>query len=235
MDASEEREGFQEGVLAMFERPISGTAFYKDLPRLLSRFTITLASGQIVGPFESAEGGFPLEQIHILFATVARELEEESKELDNIERLAEEYTELHKGEADIGLSLPGLVEIYGEDSRTLRALKLVHQNLILYCMFELKTKVLKDIMTKDVRDRDGWLVNLTIVENVQLRHTRREQGVDPTQPFVLTWTVTITFDRNISEIGSVSLRVTHLDFNEGIDEGVKEELRRKLIGDIILA
>ena len=231
MEASEEKS-LQDDVMSLFERPIERTAFYKDLPRLLPRLSVELPSGEVVGPFEE---GSILARAQHLFSLVAAELVEETKEREGVEEEAVLYVQEHEQEQDTLLSLPGLVAIYGTASRTIRALKLIHQNLILHCMFELKTKVLQDITTKDVREREGWLVHLRITDNVQLTHTRREQGVDPTQPFTLTWTVTITFDRAIEAIGSASVRVTHLEFGEDITPEKREELRRKLIGDIILA
>jgi hypothetical protein len=62
-----------------------------------------------------------------------------------------------------------VVEAVGTDSKVIRALKLVQQNLVLYCISILKSTVCSGMLTKDVRTPNGWRILVMVGENVQVR------------------------------------------------------------------
>lgn len=70
---------------------------------------------------------------------------------------------------DMELVVGELVSILGQSSKTFKVLKLVHQNVILYCVSILKESICSGILTKDVRTPNGWRVGIEIKENIQVR------------------------------------------------------------------
>lgn len=57
-------------------------------------------------------------------------------------------------------------------------MKAIHQGVILCTAYEIKHKVTKLLMTKDVRTKDGWRVHVNLAPNgAVVTHTRREMGV----------------------------------------------------------
>jgi hypothetical protein len=62
--------------------------------------------------------------------------------------------------------------------RTESILKAIHQGVILTTAFEIKHKVTKSILTKDVRTKDGWRVHVHLAPNgAVVTHTRREMSI----------------------------------------------------------
>jgi hypothetical protein len=62
--------------------------------------------------------------------------------------------------------------------RTEGILKAIHQGVILTTAFEIKHKVTKSILTKDVRTKDGWRVHVHLAPNgAVVTHTRREMSI----------------------------------------------------------
>jgi len=218
MDEKEERS-FEDMIRMMFSAPITSTAFFKDFPRLLSRLTLHTSSGCDVGPFgddwrveeggeekgESIGNHHKVVRVNFILSLLSIELEPEDEQEDweEVRKEGEIYAMENdkEEEGDLMLIIPPLFEIYGLESKAVKCLKLINQNIILHCMFLLKQSILKDTLTKDVRGPEGWRVHINMFEQgeeamVQLTHTRREQSV--TESFFVEWTVSATFDRCVS-------------------------------------
>ena len=88
----------------------------------------------------------------------------------------------------------------GDESRLVRALKLVTQNVVLHATSALRAGVLRDLpLTKDVRGPDGWQVFLECHgARYQVRHVLHEQSVDAfgdtANHFEFTFSVSATID-----------------------------------------
>lgn len=73
---------------------------------------------------------------------------------------------------------------------------------------------------------------------IKVTHIRREESVDPSgsglEFFQLEWQLRITFPWDMSDMTASTLRITHLIFHENMPNERREELRRKLVGDLLI-
>jgi hypothetical protein len=61
-------------------------------------------------------------------------------------------------------------------SSSLNILKFIQQGIILFGTQIMKTTLTRDIMTRDIRSRQGWLIYIDLKEDcVKIVHARREQ------------------------------------------------------------
>ncbi|KAF2071983.1 hypothetical protein CYY_006696 [Polysphondylium violaceum] len=140
-----------------------------------------------------------------------------------------------KPSSDYQLTLPSLFEscMDVENSKVVKILKLIHQNIIYIGTYELKTKVpfLMTYMTKDVRGAEGWRINVFSKDTVSVTHTKREESL-ATAPsdkqFWLEWQLHVTLNKELTEITHSSLKITDLQFKQGINPQFKEEIKRNL-------
>jgi hypothetical protein len=127
-----------------------------------------------------------------------------------------------------------------DDSKVVRVLKCCHQNILFIAIMELKMGVLKDIMTKDNRDADGWRIQLKLEEKrVQVTHLRRDRLVSVTpggpSPGVLSWEVSLTFNREMTRLDSTGLRLTGMSLAPSAEAADRQRLARALSsGSLIL-
>jgi hypothetical protein len=93
-------------------------------------------------------------------------------------------------------------------------------------------------MTKDVRTPDGWRILVRLGDVVQVIHRRIEQSLDEfgdtKNHFEFEWEVFISFDRNMEQLRSATIRVNRLRTAETIDEERLEILRRTFIEGLIV-
>lgn len=136
------------------------------------------------------------------------------------------------------LVVPELMGIVGEDSKTAKVLKLIHQNVILYCVSVLKDSVCSGILTKDVRTPNGWRVGIELTDNIQVWHVRREQSVDmwgdTRDHFEFEFEARAVFDAEMQDLRAATLRIIALDLADSMDPARKLELRQQLIGDLLV-
>jgi len=130
--------------------------------------------------------------------------------------------------------LEGLVEdllrtTIGVDSKIAQVLKVIHQNIIFTAVFQLKSKVPMTTMTRDVRSREGWRINVSFVNNViVVSHKRREQSLataPPEEQYWFEWELRMTFDKDLTEMESATLRITDLQFGDKTSQKKKEEIK----------
>jgi len=118
---------------------------------------------------------------------------------------------------DLGMIMHTILR-NGVGIRTEGVLKAIHQGIILSTAYEIKHKVTKLLLTKDVRTKDGWRVHVSLgPTGVVVTHTRREMSIGPRGPepeneFTFEWRLSLFFNAAVSELEAVKLRITDLQF-----------------------
>eukprot|EP01088_Endostelium_zonatum_P006801 TRINITY_DN18943_c0_g1_i1.p1 TRINITY_DN18943_c0_g1~~TRINITY_DN18943_c0_g1_i1.p1 ORF type:complete len:538 (-),score=123.83 TRINITY_DN18943_c0_g1_i1:158-1771(-) len=123
-------------------------------------------------------------------------------------------------------------QVLGMDSKTAKILKTINQSFVFKAAVELKTKVMKGIMTKDDRSENGWRIVIEVeVDCIKVHHIRREQSLPTagkTQGFWMEYSMCIEFDRQVNDIKHVSLKVSDLQFEPETEASFKENISRIL-------
>ena len=134
-----------------------------------------------------------------------------------------------------------LAEVGGEASRVVRALKLVNQGVVLYAIGKVREIVAPvDVMSKDVRASNGWLIHLDVFDSVRLRHVRREQSLDlwgdATNHFEFEFEISATMDRELTAVHATWLKVNEVVTAATMEPQRRQELTAALgTGGLILA
>lgn len=220
-----------------WEAPYDHTSFLKDIPRLVTRMQIQTRDGVMYTPASSVDGESGkvravAELVELVSAGLGKEREAASEILSSLNS-----GQLLRGGTEG--CIDRIFRTLQEDGPVIRALKLVHQGVVLYAMSVLKEGILKDIFTKDVRGPEGWQVVLRIGDVIQLEHIRTEQSVEvPPQlqsdNFQLQWMVMVTFDRHLEQLRSCSLRLLALSPAPDMQESRLNFLRNTLIEGLIV-
>ncbi len=133
-----------------------------------------------------------------------------------------------------------IIALGGDTSATVRALKTVQQEIVLHCTYALKEQITKKYFTKDVRTPDGWrIVIVSTPENIQISHLRKEQSLDQngtsSNHWEYQWELKMLFPKDMSQMQGATLRVTDLFLAETIDKALEDDLRKTIVGDVIIA
>jgi hypothetical protein len=135
-----------------------------------------------------------------------------------------------------------LLEAMGGDAAVVvRALKLVHQGVVLYALSALREIVKPaDVMSKDVRASNGWLIHLDVFESFRIRHVRREQSLDlwgdATNHFEYEFEISATLDKRLTAVHATWLRVNEVVLADTMAPARRQELMQALgTGGRILA
>jgi len=136
--------------------------------------------------------------------------------------------------------LEDLFKEIGMDTKTARVLKAIHQNMIFTAVFQLKSKVPMTTMTRDVRTRDGWRINVVFVNNVVcISHRRREQSLaiaPADEQYWFEWELRMVFDQEMTDMQSSGLTITDLGFDDNISARKKEEIKKAFsCGNLIVS
>jgi len=142
--------------------------------------------------------------------------------------------------ADVELVVEDLFKIIGEDSKTARVFKAIHQNIIFIAVFQLKTKVPMTAMTRDVRTREGWRISVVFHNNVVVvSHRRREQSLataPPDEQYWFEWELRMMFDQDMKNMESSILKITDLGFDSKISAKKQHEIKVALSsGNLIVS
>ena len=126
-----------------------------------------------------------------------------------------------------------LTALGGDACIVVRALKLVHQGVVLYALSALREIVKPvEIMTKDVRSNDGWLIHLDMFDSFRIRHVRREQSLDlwgdATDHFEYEFEISATMDRELHTVHATWLRVNEVFLAETMVPARRAELTAAL-------
>lgn len=219
---------------------VSTREIAKDIHRLIYRITVKTSGQKDIlmspAPKEERQGIQHTAQsvANLIKLLGKRMLEpEEAQRIQDIcdEKLADvsEKTDLLSFNQELFVDI-------GETSSIVKVLRCIHQSLVLKPYGILRTVMIKDKLTKDVRGDDGWQVEITVAHEgfIQVVHVRKEQSIDmPTlaQPdakqnhWEYQWEVSMTFDKNMEDMTQSRLSITDLILNEGMDPALEKELR----------
>jgi len=141
--------------------------------------------------------------------------------------------------SDMQLVTKEIVEGLEKDSKVVKVLKCIHQNIVLQSTVELKQSLTMKYQTKDVRTSDGWRILITLSKGfVQVRHTRREQSMDAfgdtKNHWEFEWELRMTFSESMDTMTAAQLRVTRLILSETMDEDLAKELKNTLVDGLIV-
>eukprot|EP01087_Luapelamoeba_hula_P016121 TRINITY_DN4926_c0_g1_i2.p1 TRINITY_DN4926_c0_g1~~TRINITY_DN4926_c0_g1_i2.p1 ORF type:complete len:499 (+),score=90.22 TRINITY_DN4926_c0_g1_i2:130-1626(+) len=171
-----------------------------------------------------------LDALHHLVMTIAQELETEETQ-ERIEAVFSSLRDAKNLDAmDMSLVTKDIIEKgIGTETRTAMVLKGINQNMIFFGAYELKTKVTKQLMTKDVRSKDGWTIHVLLAPNViVVTHTKREMALTSASTqdaqFTFEWQLTSVFHPGMNRLEAVWLRITKLEFTPETSEDHKRTL-----------
>jgi hypothetical protein len=187
-----------------------------------------------------AEQKVTAELVVNLVLTIAKTLETKDKYKEIEAELRGGTLTNYSGTSDLITLCEEVISILGEDgSATVRVLKTIQQDIVLHSTIMLKEQLTKKYLTKDVRTADGWrIVVLLSEERVQVLHIRREQSVDEhgnsANHWEYEWELRMMFSPDMTEMQSVQLRITDLYLAETIDAALEDDLRKTIVGDIIV-
>jgi len=228
---------------------------YKDLPRLAKRITIhSFPSGVEValeGQTETKDikekekekevpgdtkSKLAWKTIQNVIETVANRLEDDATQARISKGLDDMVSELGPT-FDIELTLEEAFKKYiGIDSKTGRIFRATNQSILFPAILHLRQQVYGEEvgMTKDVRRPDGWVIKIQLGDANFVTHTRWEQSIaEPGSPefFEVQWEIRLSFDKAMSDVKAVFLRIMDLKFSDSMSKERKETLKNILRGD----
>jgi len=165
----------------------------------------------------------------------------ESKE--RLEKITEEFDKLLKLQTvpDYELIIESMFQkVIGVDSKTARVFKAIHQNIIFVAAFELKSKIKALQLTRDVRTKEGWKIQVLFHNNiVSISHRRREQSLafaPSDEQYWFEWELRMNFDDSLLALQSCNLKITNLGFDNNINPKKKDEINKVLsYGNLIIS
>jgi len=165
-------------------------------------------------------------------ADVASRIENDSSFLDKIKSGLEKLSSKNSF-GDLELECQSMFEqIIGMDSKTAKVFSAIHQNIIFAGIFQLKSKLPLDVMTRDVRSREGWLISVQFLSNVTIiTHKRREQSLATAkaeETFYFEWHLIMYFDKNMNNLESATLKITDLVFSPEASISFRMNIQRQL-------
>jgi len=174
-------------------------------------------------------------QIHKAIVGVASNVETE----EQVEEIREGLAQYRTYEGELELAMNDLFEkVVGEDSKTARVFKAIHQNILFVGCYELKTKITMNTMTKDVRGPEGWRILISFTkETCSVTHYKREESLataPPTDRFWFEWKIHMIFDKAMTDMQAAFLKVTNLGFGDEISEVKKAEVTKMLCAGNLL-
>jgi len=141
--------------------------------------------------------------------------------------------------SDLQQVMEEILKVIGPDGKVTRALKTIHQNIVLQSTIEIKKKLTMKFPTKDLRTSEGWRIIVTFAKGyIQIRHCRREQSLDTfgdtKNHWEFEWELRMTFDDKMLTMTAAQLRITRLILSDTIDEDLAEELKNTLVDGLIV-
>lgn len=239
-------------VQGIFAKPLQTSCVCKDVPRLAGRVTVRGTPGGVLLDAEAgtepsevagepSEASVPTESaVFRLVHALARLLE--PARVDEVCELCRTlYDEpIAHGTESVDACRDLFNALGGEEmSAVVRVLKLLNQNVVLTACGVLRDKLPRTTpMTKDVRSKQGWLIDIEVYSAVIVRHKRREQSLDlfgdTTNHLEMAYEITATMDREAREVTATSLRITDLQLNEEMDPALRMELTMNLASGRLL-
>lgn len=201
----------------------------KDIPRLVNRVTVKKGGVVVLSPElqDSVNRTSTAEQIVALVKVLSEHLESE-EDAEAAGAKAEALLTDVSDEADLSHFTENVLETIGVESKCCKVLKCISQSIISQARIVLQQAVLHNLMTKDVRSQDGWTVEITLADYVQVRHKKRGQSMELTgnhdNHWEYTWEYALSFDKELREMTDVRLRITNLELSDSMDDNLAKKL-----------
>jgi len=121
-------------------------------------------------------------------------------------------------------------KVLGLETKTFALLRSITQDIIFAGIYHIKT-TLHDLgtLTGDVSGPTGWrVIVLFQTQQVTVYHRRREKslGTKENEGFWFEWVQSMTFDKDVKNLLSCTLKITDLQFDANIPEEKKEHVAR---------
>lgn len=244
MDLAKEppEEALNSILRGMWNTDCDDLPMYKDLPRLVRRVKVKGAASSSI--FDAQSEGLPpgnvaTAQLIVMLLKKASEVLETDETTDSIHKSLDELLTKVTEDTELHDFTEQVCAAAGKDSKTMRIIKCIHQNVVLQATWKLKTTVTQDFMTKDVKGAEGWQILITLAEYNQIKHIRREQSIDmdgdSKNHWEFSWEVSMTFDKEMRSMTDTRLSVTELALNDEIDSKLESKVRERFAdGEIII-
>eukprot|EP01104_Vermistella_antarctica_P004487 TRINITY_DN14929_c0_g1_i1.p1 TRINITY_DN14929_c0_g1~~TRINITY_DN14929_c0_g1_i1.p1 ORF type:complete len:313 (+),score=58.56 TRINITY_DN14929_c0_g1_i1:110-1048(+) len=173
-----------------------------------------------------------LKAVRTVVCAVAKHLETPEK-CELIRSTLDTFVE-NRDVSELELVMRELFEKIGEDCKTARVFKVIHQGIIFPVKHLLISTFTELGMTKDApaTDPDSWKIRVTLAKDtVAVVHHRREMSMPvsgPGKQFYYDWELQMMFDVEMRDLESVSLRIINLNVSDEIDPNFKSMLQRLL-------
>mmetsp|Transcript_200 Transcript_200/g.226 ORF Transcript_200/g.226 Transcript_200/m.226 type:complete len:257 (+) Transcript_200:68-838(+) len=229
---------------AAFAKSYTETSLVKDLPRLASRVSINSSSLSLPAaclmtesteatPDDNSEPNSKRSTVGKVIVALTHILlgEEAAKDTTAVDHYD---SQISSGIDPQPACLDLLETLGGEDSIVVRSLKLVNQGVVLYSLGCLRSLVPTgtELLTKDVRGPNGWLIEIDIFESFRIKHVRKEQSLDlwgdATNHFEFEFEISATIDRDLQDVHATWLRVNEVTLAETMEDARRQELYNAL-------
>jgi len=111
-------------------------------------------------------------------------------------------------------------KILGNQSKTVRVLKAINQEIIQPAVYRAKNEIFKVTQqsTKDIHTSDGWRIYIQIKEDtIEILHERMEQSMlkstSDKEHFKVQWRFVMCFDQQFFKLLSAQVFILHIDFH----------------------
>mmetsp|Transcript_2096 Transcript_2096/g.3264 ORF Transcript_2096/g.3264 Transcript_2096/m.3264 type:complete len:243 (+) Transcript_2096:46-774(+) len=224
-----DNQRFLNGLRASWAADYRDSAFLKDIPRLIKRVYVQTTDFRThTPPLEDSKVEAILSVLDVISSDTGFDLDKMTMIRNSISN--EKLT-------DDG-AVKYIFENLGSESKIVKLLSLINQGIVLSGIQVLKESVCTDIMTKDVRTPDGWRIGIKLGDAIQLIHHRTEQSLDEfgdrRNHFEFEWEIVISFDKQLEQLRSATLRIVRLTTADTMDPAHLKYLRHKLIEGLIV-
>mmetsp|Transcript_16986 Transcript_16986/g.19219 ORF Transcript_16986/g.19219 Transcript_16986/m.19219 type:complete len:391 (+) Transcript_16986:206-1378(+) len=214
----------------MWTKNVFDTAAIKDVPRLIDRVCVKTGKDEIL--LQASDHDFSTrKKVAIYIGKVTKAIAENLEEEEDADAVAEAVDALlsemsDDSESDQTDFVEKLFTAIGEDSRTVKVFKCIHQSVIAQAIFVISKGILGNKhFFKDVRGPEGWRIMITLDDYVQVCHTRREQSIfSGDNHWEFEWEVILSFDKAMKEMTGARLLITDLELSDTMDELMASEL-----------
>jgi len=119
-------------------------------------------------------------------------------------------------------------------SKTAKVFKICHQAALFPAVYYLQTRLFAAIgHMKDVRRQDGWNIRIYLGDAIYVTHTRWEQNLaaaDSPEHFEVLWELRCSFDKEMTDLFAVFVRVNDIKFHDQVTPQFKEQVTQVIRG-----
>ena len=210
-------ESLESILRSMWTSDCDDLPLYKDLPRLVRRVRVRGVNKTPIFNAKSEAkppGNVPTAELMAMLVKKISEVLESDEKRDSVHKATDELLAGVTEETELTDFAETLCSQVGKDSKTVKVLKCIHQNVVLQATWKLKMTVTSEFMTKDVKGDEGWQILITLAEFAQVKHIRREQSIDfngdSKNHWEFSWEVSMTFDKELDVLTDTRLSVTEV-------------------------